>query len=264
MNRKSFFVSIALAFLFTLSHSSVMELVAQISPDANPGSSVRTREDLETLLEFYAQVLLSPAYSDRVKESTRTKADRIRDRLANGDFKLGDGVVLFVQGEPNQPDTISVEAGPLINLPLFGEISLAGVLRSEVGDRITEVLTQFIRNPVVRAEGLMRLSVLGAVGQPGFYVVPADMLLTETLMAAGGPAPNANLDELRIERGTELVMGGEELQEAMRQGLTLDQLNLQAGDQVVLPERGGGFFSNIGLIVGLVSSVTIIIIQLSR
>jgi hypothetical protein len=68
----------------------------------------------------------------------------------------------------------------------------------------------------------------------------------------------------RVPSWTELVMGGEELQEAMRQGLTLDQLNLQAGDQVVLPERGGGFFSNIGLIVGLVSSVTIIIIQLSR
>ncbi len=264
MNRKSFFVSIALAFLFTLSHFSLPELVAQIAPDAIPGSSVRTREDLETLLEFYAQVLLSPAYSEGVKESTRTKADRIRDRLANGDFKLGDRVVLFVQGEPDQPDTISVEAGPLINLPLFGEISLAGVLRSEVGDRITEALTPFIRDPIVRAKGLMRLSVLGAVNQPGFYVVAADMLLTETLMAAGGPASDANLDELRIERGTELVIGGEELQEAMRQGLSLDQLNLQAGDQVVLPERGGGFYSNLGAILGIVSTVTYIIYRLAR
>lgn len=84
----------------------------------------------------------------------------------------------------------------------------------------------------------MRLAVMGSVGQPGFYVVPADMLLSEALMAAGGPGGGADLEELRVERGSLRLIEGDELQEAMRSGRTLDQLNLQAGDQIFVPERG--------------------------
>jgi hypothetical protein len=181
---------------------------AQVPLDAEPGSSVRTRQDLGELLDLYEQVLLSPVYSDGVKEATRVRANRIRDRLTNGDFRLGDRVVLSVQGEPELPDTIPVQAGPMISLPLFGDIPLNGVLRSEIADHIIEAMRQYLREPVVRAEGLMRISVQGSVGRPGFYVVPADMLLSETLMMAGGPSGTADLEGLRIERGPELVMGG--------------------------------------------------------
>ncbi|MDA0327666.1 MAG: polysaccharide biosynthesis/export family protein [Gemmatimonadetes bacterium] len=205
MNRKIFLVAMT---TIALTVACAAALPAQVSFDADPGSSVRTRQDLEGLLELYEQVLQSPAYSEGVKRATRVKLERIRERLTDGDFKLGDRVVLSVEGEPGLPDTVPVQAGPMITLPLFGDIQLSGVLRSEIGMHITEALKVFIRDPVVRAEGLMRVSVQGAVGQPGFFVVPADMLLSETLMIAGGPAPNSNLSELRIERGTELVMGG--------------------------------------------------------
>ena len=67
--------------------------------------------------------------------------------------------------------------------------------------------------------------------------MPANMLLGEALMAAGGPNANAVLDDLHIDRGSQRFLEGEAVQEAMQNGLTLDQLNLQAGDQIVLPER---------------------------
>ncbi len=152
----------------------------------------------------------------------------------------------------------------MITLPLFGDIPLEGVLRSEVEAHITRALSAFLRDPRVDAQGLMRVSVQGAVGAPGFYVVPADMLLSEALMVAGGPAQNAELDDLRIERGMDVLLEGEELQEALRGGLSLDQLNMQAGDQVLLPERGQGVFSRVALVFGLLSSLTIVIVQLSR
>jgi protein involved in polysaccharide export with SLBB domain len=153
----------------------------------------------------------------------------------------------------------------MISLGLFGDIELDGVLRSEVEGHIREALSTYLRNPVVTAQGLMRVSVQGAVGQPGFYVVPADMLLSETLMVAGGPGQNAKLDDLRIERGIETLMEGTDLQEALRAGLSLDQLNMQAGDQVVLPaETPGGIWSRIGIIVGLATSLTLLIVNISR
>jgi protein involved in polysaccharide export with SLBB domain len=236
----------------------------QLLLDADPGSSVRSRAELEELLGLYEEAIRSPAYSATVKQDLAEEADRIRSRLQDGDFKLGDRIVLSVQGEPTLPDTVAVEGGPKITLPLFGEISLRGVLRSEVEGRITEALSVFLRDPVVRAEGLMRVSVQGAVGAPGFYVVPADMLLSEALMTAGGPGQTAQLEDLRIERGVEVLMEGDALQEALRQGLSLDQLNLQAGDQVVVPAQavGGGFWGRLSLIIGVASTLTFAVFQL--
>ena len=84
-------------------------------------------------------------------------------------------------------------------------------------------------------------------------------------MVAGGPSPNANLDEVRIDRGTVRFLEGEALQEAMRNGLTLDQLNLQAGDQIVVPERRtGGALAMIGLVTGIVGSLSFLIFQLTN
>jgi len=107
----------------------------------------------------------------------------------------------------------------------------------------------------------MRLSVQGAVGAPGFYEVPADILLGQALMEAGGPSSNADLEDLRIERGADILLEGAVLQEELRLGTTLDQLNLQAGDQIVLPAESAGFFGtfSLGTVLSLASAVALIV-----
>jgi protein involved in polysaccharide export with SLBB domain len=232
---------------------------AQIAVYEDPGSAIRTRAELEELLAGYDDVLASPAYSEAVKATTRMRADRVRQRLTLGDFMLGDRVVLSVQGETALPDTVPVEAGQIINLANFGEISVAGVLRSEIQDHLTRELGRYINDPVVRAEGLLRVSIQGTVSQPGFYVIPADMLLTEAIMVAGGPSQTSDLEGLRVERGPTLVMDGPELQEALRLGRTFDQLNLQAGDQLYLPADAGGFWRQVAFALGIVTSVVVIL-----
>jgi hypothetical protein len=59
---------------------------------------------------------------------------------------------------------------------------------------------------------------------------------------------------------------GDALQESIRAGLTLDQLNLQAGDQIVVPMEapGGSVLRNIGLVVGVVGSIATIIFLFAR
>jgi polysaccharide export outer membrane protein len=243
---------LALSGLFVLLASPT---AAQVPVEYPPGSSVVSREGLEDLLRQYESAANSPAYSGRIRETARQAAERIRLRLEEGDFRVGDRIVLEVQGERNLPDTVPVEPGPQITLPLMGAISLDGVLRSEITAHLTGEIGRFIRDPVVRAQGLMRLSIQGAVGAPGFYVVPTDMLLSEAVMVAGGPAPDADLEDLRVERGADRLLGQEESQAALRDGRTLDQLNLRAGDQIVLPreQRGRGIWGSVGrfaLVVG--------------
>jgi len=229
---------------------------AQISLQVRGSGAEFSRSDLVELLARYEEAIQSPAYSDDVRETARVGAERIRQRLERGDFRLGDRIALNVRGEPELPDTVAVQTGPLITLPLFGEIDLYGVLRSELEDHLTAELGRFINEPVVEAKALTRLSVQGDVLRPGFYVVPADMLLSEALMLAGGPAPTADVDKLRVQRANEELLKEDEVQAALVQGLTLDQLSLQAGDELVLPRASAGG------VWGTVRDVALIVVPL--
>lgn len=240
---------------------------SQVGASTDPTSSVRTRSELESLLAEYDQVLASPAYSEAVKAQTRLAADRVRERLTVGDFMLGDAIVLFVEQEPGIPDTVQVRSspqGPVISLPMFGDIPLTGVLRSEIEAHLTQELGTMIINPRVRAEGLIRISVQGAVTNPGPVWVTADMLVDQAVAVAGGPTATAATDDMRILRGTQVIFEGESLQELIRQGRTLDQLNLQAGDLVQMPVQDGGFLGDFGLVIGLVSSLATVIVLFAR
>jgi protein involved in polysaccharide export with SLBB domain len=223
-------------------------------PVGQPGNVTRTRAELEQLLRDHEAGLESGAISEEERQRSSVEAEQIRSRLQYGDFRVGDRISLSVEGEADVPDTVTVAPGQVIELPLFGEISVAGVLRSEIRDHLRDEFSAFIRDPVVRANGLMRVTVVGAVGNPGFYTMPAETVLGQAIMVAGGPSGNANLDQVRIHRGPAQIMDGPTVRLALQQGLTLDQLNLQAGDQIEVPQRRG-FLAIIGIASTLVGTI---------
>ena len=102
---------------------------------------------------------------------------------------------------------------------------------------LSREVSRYIRNPVLRAGSLIRIAVLGQVNRPGFYALPADMLLSDAIMAAGGPTGRADLDRTTIERGSARIMGRSAVRNALTTGGTLDQLSLRAGDEVVVGEQ---------------------------
>lgn len=209
----------------------------------DPGRVEVTRTDLEALLRQYDSAAASTVYSQQLRDRARLQAAHIRTRLADGDFQVGDRISLTVEGEAALTDTFTVREGRVLRLPALGDLTLAGVLRSELENHVRAMLGQYIKNPVVRTRSLIRLSLLGEVGKPGYYVVPTDMVLSDALMLAGGPNREANLPQIRVERGGQRVWGDSALAGAIAQGRTLDQLGLRAGDQVVVPKKRGGFFS---------------------
>jgi hypothetical protein len=236
---------------------------AQVPMEFSPESAQLSREELTQLLEQYERAFESPAYSDRIKADLRMAAARVQSRLEQGDFQEGDRIFLSVAGQPELPDTVAVERGPLIDLPVFGEISLKGVLRSEIADHIALALGRMIREPEVEARSLLRLSVEGAVGNPGFFVLPAEALVSDAIMIAGGPASNAELEKLRIERAEETVYSGQMLQAAIAAGRTLDQLSLRAGDRFILPaESRSSIWPTIGRYAMIIGSVTLLGIRI--
>lgn len=180
---------------------------------------------------------------------------RVRARLADGDFRPGDRVLLEVRAESTLTDTFTVDANRELVLPspTVGTLPLAGVLRSELQDQLARYVARFLQNPVVRARPLVRLSIQGEVARPGYHEVPADAVLAAALMAAGGTTADADLRKARIERDGDAVWKGRALRQAIADGRTLGDAGLRDGDEILVPSRRGGLGDDLRFVWVVVS-----------
>jgi protein involved in polysaccharide export with SLBB domain len=156
--------------------------------------------------------------------------------VSGGDIRIGDRIVVKVDGEAQLSDTFTVTSGPALILPVVGSIPLAGVRRENIEKQLTAEIGRFIRNPNVKARLLVRLAVIGEVGRPGFYAVPIEALVNDVLMFAGGPTKDAKVEAIRIQRNGVATWPKDSLRAAMAQGLTLNQLDVQPEDVIFVPK----------------------------
>jgi protein involved in polysaccharide export with SLBB domain len=221
---------------------------AVTSPGSTGLGSVASRADLEA-----------------VAAGNGPQAASARERLANGDFQAGDRIAMVVQGEPTPTDTVTVRANQIVHLANIPDISLHGILRAELQDYLKQQLGQYLRNPDVRAVSLVRVDVLGPVNRPGFFTAPADELVSDVIMQAGGLAPTADINKTVIRRGEALVQPSSRVQEALARGETLDQLDIRAGDAIVVGEHppGGNFLRVLG-VVGTIAAIGVSIVLITR
>jgi protein involved in polysaccharide export with SLBB domain len=181
----------------------------------------------------------------------------IRKRLAEGDFQSGHRILLFVVGDSALSDTFTVRADQKLQLPNLPEISLAGVLDSELQGYLETQLARYIRNPSVRAQALLRVSVTGNVANPGFYSIRTDTPVSDVIMNAGGPAPSADVRKVELRRGNDVVVKREGIQTAIRSELTMADIGARPGDELYVPAKPDG--SRWAKIAGATASVTGII-----
>jgi protein involved in polysaccharide export with SLBB domain len=198
------------------------------------------RPELEELTGQLQQIATSAAYSSALRERAREEARLIQHRLEEGDFQVGDQILVSVEGEQDLSATFLVMGGLVVSMPVIGDVPLRGVLRSELEAHLADHLARFIRDPRVQARSLVRIAILGEVGRPGFYLVPSELPLSDALMLAGGPSASAELQKTRVVRGTDQIWTGSALQRALAEGQTLDRMSLRAGDQIVIPPQQDG------------------------
>ncbi len=165
----------------------------------------------------------------------REEAFQLRTRLNEGDFEVGDVIIATYEGPQlglNRRDSLVVAAGRVLSMqsPL-GDLDLRGVLRAEVADIITQRVAKYFKDEVVRVVPLLRLTVSGAARSPGFYQVRPDDPLSTVIMRAG-QGPNADMKNVVVKRGELTVWSNADVQTAFSDGLTVEQLNLEPGDEI--------------------------------
>ena len=226
-------------------------LAASAAPLAGqdvPNRALATRAELQDLLNRKGKS--APSSDER---------RRAQDRLDNGDFQVGDQVVMRVRGDTGLSNTFIVKSGLILVLPDMPEVHLKGVLRSEIQATLLAAITQYLKAPQVEVEPLVRVGLLGSVARPGYYTVRADIPMSEVLMVAGGMTPDAELSKTKAVRGSAELRSTDEVRQAMASGMSLDQFGFQGGDEIVVGRRGGGFAGAVPIIGAMAAAALAII-----
>lgn len=194
---------------------------------------------------------------------TSIVAASIRQRLRDGDFQVGDRVVVVLASDIVHRDTLVVRAGRVLELPGKIAVPLTGVLRSELQDRVASEVLKYVKARQIEVTPLMRVAVLGEVAHPGYFAFASDLPLTDAIMGAGGPSAVADFGRSIVRRGNTEFRSSAETHRAIADGLTLDQFGLSAGDEVVIGRRRE-FSSTLLTMIGAAASLTVIFVAFHR
>jgi hypothetical protein len=217
-------------------HAFVLVLGMAFAPSTPAQSIVSSGERTRGQLEARLRVADSLHQTD--------EAFRLRSRLRNGDFEVGDRVIISFDGVGLQrSDTLVLQAQKLLRLgEPMGDLQVNGVLRSELADSVSSRVARYFKNIVIRVVPLIRVSITGAVRAPGFYYARPDMPLGDVIMRSGGQDQTADLDNTVVKRGVRTLWGVEDVRAALRDGVTLDGLNMDPGDEIVVGTKSAGSF----------------------
>lgn len=204
--------------------------------------SLVTRAELTTTLDSIDRVLASGGYSSAFRDTKKAEADAIRERLSpnGGDLHVGDPLMITVVGDESLSKSYVVTPSRTIVLAGSIEIPVKGVLRSELEGYLTKELTKYLRDPNVRVTPSLRIQISGAVNHVGFFNVPAGTPLTDVLMnpaAGGGVSNQAVFEKSKILRGDKTILDSRAFKQSLASAKTLDELNLQAGDEISIATK---------------------------
>lgn len=185
-----------------------------------------------------------PANTLPVGQAAYETIDAKGDVLGDDIIRTGDHLAIRVMGEPElTSDAYIVDAKGAIQVPLAGEVTVAGRTSSEVRDELTQRLGgRFIRNPQITVGVAERrrttFAVEGDVREPGIFEAAPGTTLLSAIAQAKSTTDTAKLDEVMIFR----VLGGQRLGARfnigdIRGGRAADPMIL-AGDTIVVGRSG--------------------------
>ncbi len=147
-----------------------------------------------------------------------------------------------------------------IILPIIGEVRVKGVTAYELMQTLQEKFTQYLRNPYIYVRPLIRVTMQGAFNKSGVYYADPASSLWNLVALADGPAADADLKRMRVERTGQVVM--KDLLHSYEKGYSLEEIGIETGDQIITPGRGGFNFGFMITLVNLFTSLALLYLRL--
>src|SRR5262249_41877115 len=126
------------------------------------------------------------------------------DRTAPADSSKylapGDRVKLEIWREPDLSGEFEVDEGGMAMLPKLGPTRVTGLTSDALKAELISRYQVYLRNPTIGVTVLHRVSVEGAVRNPGIYTVAPTMTLADVLALAGGATSDGKADRFELVR----------------------------------------------------------------
>lgn len=162
------------------------------------------------------------------------------------DTRLGEGdsFEVKVYGEADLSGTYQIGQDGEVDFPFIGRVKVATLMPEQVADELEVRLRDggFLKSPevsvLVKEYRSKRVSVLGAVKNPGTFPLSAGMTVVQAISAAGGFTPLASRNDTVVTRKNaagepkRIRVAVDEVTAARA-----EDIELVAGDIVFVPER---------------------------
>jgi polysaccharide biosynthesis/export protein len=166
----------------------------------------------------------------------------------------GDVIEVIVSSHTGYDRTLTIQPDGRIYFSVAGEIVAAGLTVPRLAARLQEGLSAELVDPRVTValkeinrSLLRRVSVLGAVKNPGSYELKQQSTVAELLATAGGPTSVADLRRITVTRADGGKSVRADLSRALRTGEVSDprpagdreavaNVALEPGDLIIVPE----------------------------
>jgi polysaccharide export outer membrane protein len=173
----------------------------------------------------------------------------VQGALVPDDYKIGpqDTLEVAVFQVQDLSKTVRVDSGGTILLPLIGQMTAGGRTTQELSDDVaTELSKKYLNDPrvtvTVKESASQRVTVDGAVINPGIYPISGETTLMQAVALAQGPAELADLHQVAIFRtsGAQRLTAVFDLA-AIREGKAADPRMLANDIVIVETSRGRRF-----------------------
>jgi polysaccharide export outer membrane protein len=190
-------------------------------------------------------------FAPKVVAQTSTN-DRRSDVIAPGDV-----LRLRIWREPDMSGDFSVSTSGRVVLPRLGELDVTSIPARSLQSSLTEKYRVYLNNPSIEVVLLRRVTVTGAVRNPGVYPLEPTMSISDAIALAGGPAPDGKRDRVELRRGGNRIVAD------LRNDVVIADSPVQSGDQLYVPSRAW-LSRNTWLISAGVTLAAVIVRESSR
>lgn len=171
-------------------------------------------------------------------------------------IRPGDTIRLRIWREPDLSGDFAVDVGAVATLPRLGPVHVGSMTPDSLHNYLLAEFAKYLRNPTVEVTVLRRITVLGAVRNPGVYSADPTMTVAEVLALAGGVSPDGKRDRVQ------LIRNGNPLDLNLQPGTHMMTTALRSGDQLYVPQRSW-ISRNLPWVIGVTLSLTGLALRLA-
>jgi protein involved in polysaccharide export with SLBB domain len=154
-------------------------------------------------------------------------------------IKVEDVLDIQVQGNAAFSGRFTVSSSGTIDYPLLADETIVNISTSELMNELTFRLARHIENPLVLISVVEKpniiVTVLGQVTNPGPVETYLHASIQEVIKLAGGPAPNADIDSIKIihKDGTNQTAEFFNLKAFLKEG-NIDNMPIMQPEDIVI------------------------------